>query len=117
MATENALLAPTESQRVIQRDAVTRLFSFDLNTAMAVPGPPALGFIDPKLLGTVDNEVTGKSGNATGKVWIDFLQSPQVQDDKKYEITFEDIVLDSVTTEVGYTLVDLPGKGSPFRLT
>ncbi|TFG96732.1 MAG: hypothetical protein E4H13_11810, partial [Calditrichales bacterium] len=84
----NALLAPTESQRVIQRDAVTRLFSFDLNTAMAVPGPPALGFIDPKLLGTVDNEVVRETGNATGKVWIDFFNPLMVQDNKSYDITF-----------------------------
>ena len=29
----NGQLSPTESQRTIQRDAVTRLFSFDINTA------------------------------------------------------------------------------------
>ena len=110
----NAQLAPTESQRVIQRDAVTRLFSFDLNTAMAVPGPPAMGFVDPELLGTIDNQATRDAGNATGKVWIDFLNPLQVKEDRRYEITFEDIEIDSVTTIVGYTLIDQTERESHF---
>ncbi|MBN2366771.1 MAG: hypothetical protein EH225_12745, partial [Calditrichaeota bacterium] len=75
-----AELAPTESQRVIQRDPVTRLFSFDVNTAMAVPNGPASGFQSPSLTDNSDNLVTRESGNATGKVWIEFLNPFEVEE-------------------------------------
>lgn len=110
----NGQLSPTESQRTIQRDAVTRLFSFDINTAMVVPGPPAAGYIGPDLDNGNGNLAAQESGNATGSVSIEFLDPLQVKDGKKYDVTFVDVDPDSEVVEIAYTVVDLEEKESRF---
>lgn len=103
---ENADIAPTESQRTIQRDAVTRLFSFDVNTAMVVPGQEAIGYQPPELINSDGNFANQITGNATGSVAIRFVDPFEVKDNKTYDIFFEDVEVDSVTTSVGYSVID-----------
>ncbi|MBN2365574.1 MAG: hypothetical protein JXL67_05375, partial [Calditrichaeota bacterium] len=91
----------------IQRDPVTRLFSFDVNTAMAVPNGPASGFQNPTLADNSDNLVTRESGNATGKVWIEFLNPFEVEEGKEYDVLFEEVQIDSNTTATGFSVIDL----------
>jgi len=110
----NAKLPPSESQRTIQRDAVTRLFTFDVNTAMVIPGGPPQGFVPPKLENSFDNLAVQETGNATGKVWVEFLDPFQVKDNKKYQIVFEPVQLDSQTTVTGYSVVDLEQRTTTF---
>lgn len=100
---ENAQISPTESQRTIQRDAVTRQFTFDVNTAMAVPGPPAQGFMGPGLV-SGDNIAIQESGDATGEVTVEFLNPLEVADLKRYEVHFD--TLDSAE-EVSYSVIDV----------
>jgi hypothetical protein len=79
------LIPPTETQRTIDRDAVTGQFTFDVNTAMVIPGPPAAGYVPPKL----DNgNIARVNGNATGKVEVQFIDPLQVQEGKQYELQF-----------------------------
>jgi len=110
----NAKLAPSECQRVIQRDAVTRLFSFDLNTAMAIPNGPASGYKDPTL-NSMDNAITRDVGNSTGKVWLEFVNPFEVKENKKYDILFEKFEVDSADTITGYSVVDLDPRMVNFR--
>jgi hypothetical protein len=110
----NAQLAPTESQRVIQRNAVNRLFSFDLNTAMAVPGPPAGGFVTPSLANSDDNQASREAGIATGAIGVEFIDPLLVKDDTKYEINFLEIEVDSVTTGMAYDVINLSEQTSMF---
>jgi hypothetical protein len=111
---ENAQLAPTESQRVIQRSTVTRLFSFDVNTAMVVPGPPAAGFVNPRLEETEGNLAKPEIGNATGDVVVTFVDPLLVKDGKKYDIKFEEVQLDSLTTVTSYSVIDLQEQTTTF---
>jgi hypothetical protein len=110
----NAELAPTECQRVIQRDAVTRLFSFDLNTAMVIPNGPASGYQNPTL-NSMDNEITREVGNATGKVWLEFVNPFAVKEKKKYDILFDKFEVDSADTAIGYSVIDLEPRTVTFR--
>lgn len=110
----NAGLAPSESQRTIQRDAVTREFTFDVNTAMVVPGPPASGLVDPQLQNSEGNLALREAGNATGTVRVQFLDPFSVQDGKEYEVVFEEFELDSVTTALGYSVIDLTFQERTF---
>lgn len=84
---ENTLLIPpTETQRTIDRDPLTGQFTLDINTAMVIPGPPAAGYVGPKL----DNgNVTRVAGNATGKIEVNFIDPLQVRDGKSYEVQFK----------------------------
>ncbi|MFQ5651145.1 MAG: hypothetical protein ACE5IY_14485 [bacterium] len=108
-------LAPTESQRTIQRDAVTRNFTFDVNTAMIVPGPPAAGFVRPRLDNTAgSNLATREAGNATGAVRVAFLDDFDVIDGKRYDVVFQEVQLDSVTTTLGYSVIDLQPVSASF---
>ncbi len=108
-------LAPSETQRTIQRDAITREFAFDLNTAMAVPGPPAAGVVAPKLDNADGNNLaTREIGNATGRVSVDFLDQFDVVDGKSYDVVFKNVQVDSNTTAVGYSVVDLQPISSSF---
>jgi hypothetical protein len=110
----NANLPPSESQRIIQRDAVDRQFSFDLNTVMVIPGGPAQGFVEPELAGSEDNSATREAGNATGTVKVQFLDPFEVIDDKEYNVIFEPVEIDSATEAVGYSVVDLESRKTPF---
>lgn len=111
----NAELSPSESQRVIQRDALTREFTFDVNTAMVVPGPPAAGFVAPELDNNgLGNLATREVGNATGDVRVRFLDGFEVVDGKEYEVVFQDIQVDSATTAIGYFVIDLQPVTTTF---
>lgn len=110
----NAELPPSESQRTIQRDAVDRTFSFDVNTAMAVPGGPAQGYVEPQLANSENNSADREVGNATGTVKVKFLDPFEVKEDKEYNVIFEPVEIDSVTEVVGYSVVDLETKTTPF---
>jgi hypothetical protein len=110
----NAELPPTESQRTIQRDAVDRQFSFDINSVMVVPGGPAQGFVEPKLADSEDNSATREVGNATGNVKVQFLDPFEVKEGKEYDVFFEPVEIDSVTEVVGYSVVDLESRMTPF---
>jgi len=83
---ENTLqIPPTETQRTIDRDALTGQFTLDVNAATVIPGPPAAGYVGPKL----DNgNVTRVAGNATGRVEARFIDPLQVVDGKQYEVQF-----------------------------
>jgi hypothetical protein len=109
-----AELAPSESQRTIQRDALTRKFTFDVNTAMVIPGPPAMGYVDPGLAENADNSALRVEGNATGKVRIQVLNPFAVKDGKKYDVLFEPVKIDSATTITGYSVIDLQPQSTSF---
>jgi len=109
-----AQLSPTESQRTIQRDAVTRLFTFDINTAQVVPGDEPIGFVEPKLDGSEGNLANQVIGNATGSVAVQFLEPFAVKNGKAYDIVFEDVVVDSLTTVTGYSVIDLQPVTTTF---
>ncbi|NOQ96812.1 MAG: hypothetical protein GQ561_01475 [Calditrichae bacterium] len=113
---QSAILSPTECQRVIKRDAVTRLFGFDLNTAMVIPNGPATGFQAPKLANSIDDNLpTQEIGNATGPVWIEFLDPFDVQDGHKYELFFEEVEIDSAVFTTGFSVYDLQNRESAFE--
>jgi hypothetical protein len=83
---ENSLqIPPTETQRTIDRDPLTAQFTFDVNTAMVIPGPPAAGYVAPQL-----NEglVKRLAGNATGKIDVQFIDPLIVEDGKTFEVQF-----------------------------
>ncbi len=109
-----AELAPSESQRTIQRDPLTRAFSFDVNTAMVVPGPPAQGYVGPETDGSDENLAFREIGNATGKVSLEFLDPFLVINNKQYEILFEDVQVDSETVAAGYSVIDLEAYSTQF---
>ncbi len=109
----NAGVSPTETTREIKRDATDRLFAFDINTAAAVPGPPAAGFVGPDLNTGSGNMAAHVDGDATGIVSLEFLDALLVKDNQTY-----DIVFDSIRTEpgnpIGYSVVDLEERSLAF---
>jgi len=83
---ENTLqIPPTETQRTIDRDPLTGQFSLDVNTAMVIAGPPAAGYVGPKL---DDSNIKRVTGNATGRVEVQFIDPLLVGDNKQYELQF-----------------------------
>jgi len=111
----NAEIAPTESQRVIQRDAVTRLFSFDVNTAQVIPNPPATGFQGPGVVDDENGNAERTIGDATGSVQVEFLDPLKVVDGKSYDVVFDSIEVDSAQFVVGYSVVDNTPRQERFR--
>ncbi len=109
-----ALLAPTESQRTILRDPVTREFTLDVNTAEVVAGPPATGFDEPRLDANDLGLATRDLGDASGKVRVEFIDPLDVQDNKGYEVEFAEIEVDSLTTAIGFSVVDQDQKTATF---
>ncbi|MGE5497283.1 MAG: hypothetical protein ACM3Q2_04400 [Syntrophothermus sp.] len=99
-------LPPTETQAVIQQDALTGKLSFDVNTVEVTPGPVATGIENsaagvnglPKLL----------SGNATGRVEMKVLDDLAVEN-KFYKVEFDSLyynVLDSLGVSYSLTSKD-----------
>ncbi|MDZ7344547.1 MAG: hypothetical protein ONA90_08525, partial [candidate division KSB1 bacterium] len=82
------LIPPTETQRTIDQDPITGEFTFDINTAMVIPGPPAAGYVAPRLSEGTGNFATRIEGNATGTVRVQFIDPLKVVDGKTYEVEF-----------------------------
>ncbi len=111
---DNAEISPSESQRSIKRDALTRVFGFDVNTAMVIPGLPAMGYVNPALDGDNLNFAQRVVGNATGDVTVRFFDPFKVQNGNQYDIIFEDVPVDSETVVTGYSVIDLQPRTISF---
>ncbi len=77
--TNSLQLPPTESQATITRNPVTQELKFDVNTAMAKPGPEAAGLTTD--VNDIDNGTTihhNESGKATGKLSLVVLDKQQL---------------------------------------
>lgn len=105
-----AKIPPSETQRIIQRDAISRKFKFDINTAMVVPGPPAANREDAHIVGSEDNAAQHTAGLATGKVVVQILDPLKVVDGKTYEIVFDSLE----TRGVVYSVIDPEPRTAQF---
>lgn len=68
-------LPPSESQAIIQRDAVTQAFKFDANTVVAVPNAEAKGLVSSKELLEKGLTLTHTKGNSTAKLEFKVLNN------------------------------------------
>ena len=96
---------PTETQHAIKRDPITGKFTFDVNTAGVVPGPPAGGFVKANLdnpKGDFADRTALTLG--TGDVRVKILNDFFVKDNKQYEVPF---AIDTSTRSMAYSLRDL----------
>jgi hypothetical protein len=96
-------LPPSESQAVIQKDAITGKLSFDVNTAEATPNPISSGLKDPEA--GLAGVPTAIAGNSTGKVYVKILD-PLAVDERLYKLSF----LNNTT----YSLLDSTGLTETF---
>ncbi|MBW7888461.1 MAG: hypothetical protein H3C35_08890 [Bacteroidetes bacterium] len=89
---DSLALPPSESQSIIQRDAITQEFKFDVNTAAAVPNKNAVGLIDPndKLNQSTPNVHT--KGSGTGLLDFKVMDELQLRD-AKYKVSFSTVVV------------------------
>ena len=108
-----AKIPPSESQRTIDQDALTREFTFDVNTAMVVPGPPARGIVQPNLEGNNGTLAQRVNGDATGKVQLQFLDPFAVKDGKKYDVRFDNFDQNG-NMQLGYSVIDLTFSSETF---
>lgn len=83
-------LPPTESQAIIQRDAVTQEFRFDVNTAAVVPNANATGLISPKNEIQSGANINHTSGFATSSVSLSVLDQLKL-DKSDYQLAFKKI--------------------------
>lgn len=104
-------IPPTETQRTIKQDPVSGEFTFDVNTAVIFPGPPAAGFVGPKVDGNIANKAERTIGNATGDVFVEFLNPLKVIDGKTYEVHFDS---NAARTGIAYSVADLQPRTVSF---
>jgi hypothetical protein len=88
-------LPPSESQSIIQRDAVTQEFKFDVNTVAVVPNALGKGIVSSISEIQSGAMLSRKKGFGTGKVAFKVLDEPQLQN-SEYRIKFDTIVENSV---------------------
>jgi len=106
-------ISPTETQRIIKRDKITGQFTFDVNTAMVVPGPPAAGYVPPTVVG--EGRLAQRiAGDATGEVRVDILDPLKVKPDKEYDVTFSTLTDSAGRSRVVYSVQDLQPVTQPF---
>ncbi|NUN71181.1 MAG: hypothetical protein HUU02_15880, partial [Bacteroidetes bacterium] len=80
-------LPPSESQSIIQRDAVTQEFKFDVNTVSAVPNAVAAGFNSTKKELQSGLTLQHTSGPATGEIKFKVLNELDLKNGA-YTISF-----------------------------
>lgn len=97
-------LPPSESQAIIQRDAVTQEFKFDVNTASVVPNAEANGFVSSKK--ELQDGVTLvhlPPGAATGKISFKVLNEYEMKTGT-YNISFAKTKI-GVDTVIAYSIL------------
>ncbi len=72
-------LPPSESQAIIQRDAVTQEYKFDINTVAVVPNAEATGLVSTKSDLQSGLTLTHTKGNGTGKITFKVLNELAVK--------------------------------------
>ncbi len=98
-------ITPTESSKIIEVDAFDRPINVASNTAIVVPQPSALGFLEA---GLGPEGVQRTAGNASGGLQVEFLLPNDANSlGYEYEFTFTDdnsfANLDSLLLENGLT--------------
>ncbi|MDP1675727.1 MAG: hypothetical protein Q8L88_02585 [Bacteroidota bacterium] len=88
-------LPPSESQSIIQRDAVTQEFKFDVNTAAVVPNAMGKGIVSSMIDIQNGGTLSRKKGTGTGKISFKVLDEPQLQN-SEYIIKFDTISENSI---------------------
>ncbi|MGE5315917.1 MAG: hypothetical protein ACM3Q4_14585, partial [Acidobacteriota bacterium] len=83
-------LPPTETQAIIQRDAVTQEYKYDVNTLAVVPGTPAAGVVSSAADIAAGITTTHTQGNATGTMRFQVLNSKALTN-SSYQISFKKI--------------------------
>jgi len=106
-------IPPTETTKKITLDPITSQLNFDVNTAMAVPGPRASGYVRP-VLGS--QNVTHDKGIGTGPVSFSILDDRAVREGGQYQMTFADTLLSGGSKQIGknYNLLDLTAVTETF---
>jgi len=84
-------IPPSETQRNIQRNPLTREYKFDVNTAMIVPGPLASNRTNPEINNSDDDSADHIAGWASGSVRVEIAQPTEVRDNSKYTVTFDSL--------------------------
>lgn len=88
-------LPPSESQSIIQRDAVTQEFKFDVNTMAVVPNALGKGIVSSLVDIQNGATLTRRKGTGTGKISFKVLDEPQLRN-SEYRIKFDTITDNSV---------------------
>jgi len=83
-------IPPSETQRNIQRNPLTREYKFDVNTAMVIPGPLASNHSEAAITNSRDNSADHISGGASGSVYVQIVQPREVVDNT-YTVTFDSL--------------------------
>jgi hypothetical protein len=83
-------IPPTETTKKITLDPITSQLNFDVNTAMAVAGPRASGYVSPVI---VSRNLTHDGGIGTGDVRLRILNDLTVPQGGEYRIAFADSFL------------------------
>ncbi len=99
-------IPPTETTKKITIDPITSKMTFDVNTAMVIPGPRTSGYEYP----VINNDnVTHVSGISTGKVNFKILNDLAVKDGNEYLISFSKIFpyMGTTITKKNYSVLDL----------
>ncbi|MFA6540154.1 MAG: hypothetical protein WCT99_00985 [Bacteroidota bacterium] len=80
-------LPPTETQAIIQRDAVTQEFRFDVNTVAVVPGKYASGVVNPTSDIVASTNIQHSDGVGTGKISLQVM-NPTLLENNVYTLRF-----------------------------
>ncbi len=84
-------IPPSETQRNIQRNPLTREYKFDTNTAMVVPSPMASNRINPSLVNSNDDSADHISGAGSGSVEAIIVQPTAIKDYDDYVVSFDSL--------------------------
>ncbi|MDA0986412.1 MAG: hypothetical protein O3A55_02225 [Bacteroidetes bacterium] len=101
--TDSLKLPPTETQAIIQRDAVTQEFRFDVNTSKVTPSAYATDIINPSDTINIGKTLQHTSGVATGKVKLQVLD-PISLGNNSYKLSFKKIKI-GTDTVLAYSIL------------
>jgi hypothetical protein len=100
-------LPPSESQAIIQRDPVTQLFKFDVNTVAVTPNDKAQGMISPKYEIEKGATLTHTKGAGTGKLSVKVLNE-QTLTNNSVTLKFDTTLVNSTKTLSYNVLRNIP---------
>ncbi len=96
-------LPPSESQSIIQRDAVTQEFKFDVNTVSVVPNSEAKGLVSTKSELQNGMSLTHPKGAGTGSIHFKVLNELALTNGQ-YKVTFAKTKVGSDTV-ISYSIL------------
>jgi len=107
---DSLAIPPTECSRQLTLGQSGEIIDISENVAAVKPEAPAAGYVPAEL------NFEHVAGSSDGNILVNIVDPPEIKDDNRYRISFQDTIIDASPMTKSLTLVNITSEGTPDSL-